>query len=230
MTDVAVLLDALRRWRGHENDNAAAIDTLLAVFGGRSPLGRFASHGLLPRPSMIGLWLYCDICDYCDYRVLIDEANAAYGYINGERPRSDAAARMIDHGLPRKTGRGPAGRLPLTPEARAALLMYFREEIELLREIVPLVCKGGDAPWHRDRRVCRQRAINRRIATTEKALKAIEDAGVWHKPAKPSKADHAVTGPARHGDGDWVPSQIASRQFVKTGPLRELSRPAIGVM
>jgi len=231
MSDVAVLLDALRRWRAHENDNDAAVNTLLAAFGGRSPLGHFASHGLLPRPSVIGLWLYCDICDYCDYKVLIDEADAAHGYLNGERSRSAAAARMLEQGLERKTGRGQVRRVRLTPEARAALLAYFREESELLQEIAPLVCKGGDAPWHRDRKVCRQRAINRRIATTERALKAIEDRGVCDDRAEVSEGDHAVTGPVRHGDPrDRAVTRIASCQFVRTGPLSEASRPAVGVM
>jgi hypothetical protein len=197
MTDVVVLLDALRRWRAHENDNDAASSTLLAVFGVRSSLGYLADRALLSRPSVVGSWLHNDICDYCDYKVLINEANAAYELLNGTMPRAETTIRMLEYGLQRKTDSGHAHQVPLTPEAQAALVMYFRKEIELLREITPLVCKGGDTPWQRHRKVCRQRTINSRIRAAESALKAIEGAGVCPGPATVSEANHAMTDLAR---------------------------------
>jgi len=140
-------LDLLARWRAHENDDCASLNTLYAVFGVASPLGRFADRS--PHAAACVMWLKDIACDYgkggeipreeLDWR--LPDRGAS------KQPRSDAAAAMVGHGLVRHGGR--QRRLSMTPEAHAALIEYFREKIELLAEIDALLRRVHDGSYRR---------------------------------------------------------------------------------
>ena len=55
-------LDLLARWRAHGNDECASLNTLFAVFGVTSPLGRFADR--FCNYAAYAMWLKDIACDY----------------------------------------------------------------------------------------------------------------------------------------------------------------------
>jgi hypothetical protein len=142
-------LDLLARWRAHENDECASFNTLFAVFGVASPLGRLADR--FPHAAC-AIWLKDIACDYgkADKIPCEPELNLRLpDWGASKQPRSDAAAAMVEHALVRHGGR--QRRLSMTPEAHAALIEYYREKIELLSEIDALLRRVHDGPYRRYR-------------------------------------------------------------------------------
>jgi hypothetical protein len=130
------------------------------VFGVASPLGRYADV-LAFNNTPYAVWLE-------------DKAYDA-GWRSGEqerghgRPRSAAAAAMIEHGL-KRNGRGPR-RIHMTESAHAALLAYLEEKLCLMREIAVVADRG-----RRERREIRrihERVVRRHILATERAIERL---------------------------------------------------------
>jgi hypothetical protein len=125
-------LNLAQRWRAHANDSSAAGNTLFAVFGVASPMGRFADR-------------YINV----PYTIWLDDIVFANGLSApqeparaDQRPRSPAAAAIFAHGLSRQYGR----RLAMMPETHAALVAYFHEKLDLLAEIAALDARYRQHP------------------------------------------------------------------------------------
>jgi hypothetical protein len=106
-----------RQWHAHEHDGCAASNTIFAVYGVASPLGRFADNFSLNNPPYAG-WL--NEIAY-DAGLPPDDRDCRMAW--DERPRSTAAAAMRTHGLRALKRR----HIPMTAQAHAALLAYYRE-------------------------------------------------------------------------------------------------------
>jgi len=113
----------LQRWRAHANDDHAAMQTILAVYGAGSVLGGFASSPRETHPPYEA-WL----------------TDLAYDYGMAEWPpqiatRSPATVAVIAHQINWMRGRRPVGSAVLPAETRVALIDYYRERLELLMAI-----------------------------------------------------------------------------------------------
>jgi hypothetical protein len=190
-------IDLIRRWQAHTNDACASQNTLFAVYGVKSPLGRFADSFAFNNPSYTA-WLEDVAYDHgaSTERIYREDQPRATALPSGPkafgtpdaparitpldvlrreterlaRPRTASAQRMIDAGLTRHGGR----RVPMTPAALAALLDYYREKLALLREIEPLSDRGRRE--HREIRQLHRRAITRHIRAVSTALREIAEA------------------------------------------------------
>lgn len=137
----------LQRWLAHENDDCAAMNTLFAVFGVNSALGRYADNFAYNNPPYAG-WLGERAVDcMADWTVQI-------------QTRSSAACEIIACGLVRANPK--AARLPLTGETKTALILYYREKLQLLSQIHGLVDDG------------RRRTVQRHIRATLEVLYTLE--------------------------------------------------------
>lgn len=111
----------LRRWNANNNDDHAALLTLIAVFGTQKSMGRMAVRWSHPAHQ----WL-TDIA-YQNGARLTD--------LTGDMPRgavlrSEAAKEMIKHRI--EPG---ARRKTMSFQAHAALLRYWREKRDLVHEL-----------------------------------------------------------------------------------------------
>jgi hypothetical protein len=122
--EIATANDLLKRWRAHENDKCAAVNTLIAIFKLASPIGRFCDKFTYLNPPY-AMWLEDFIYDR---RTAPDDRDTRLAL--DQQPRSQAATAMIEHRLTREHRRC----VPLTATARTALTRYYEEKLGLLAE------------------------------------------------------------------------------------------------
>jgi hypothetical protein len=125
MTDIeAAALDLARRWRAHDHDDGASINTVFAVFGAAAALSRLLERHANALRAGAGR-----LRDFAGDQGA-QEIDRARALPLSQQPRSTAAAAMIEHQLRRGHGR----RVPMTAEAWGALDAYLRERLALLEE------------------------------------------------------------------------------------------------
>jgi hypothetical protein len=159
----------LWRWRAHRNDNGASLNTLVAVFGIRSPLGAYVDKWAYTNPPYSS-WLE-DIVYLGGATSLEMYEDGKCGGNSDQCLRSLAAERMRLHGLRREGTRCVC----ITGAAHSALLLYYRERLTLLHEIRQIVDDG----FYRTQ-------VTRHIRATELALKRIEEAAPREKNGRAS--------------------------------------------
>jgi hypothetical protein len=158
MTMTTELRTLERQWRAHENDGCAATNTILAVYGVASPLGRFADNFSLNNPP------YADWLNEIAYDAGLPPNERDCRMSSDERPQSAAAVAIRTHGLRAISRR----HIPMTASAHAALLDYYRERLDLLAKTEPVIVA------HRQRE--RVRVLQRHVAAIRRAV-ALPEAG-----------------------------------------------------
>lgn len=160
VTQAGAALDLAARWRAHENDDCAAPNIVLAVFGYRSPAGRIVERYLNPSHAFRLEEFACEAG--LERRTpLGDRFNATVGL---RAPRSDAARKVMAAGLRRGADRR---RVPMSNGAWAALALYLRERTELLQQIAGFWREQfGEGTEE-------QRAAERQLAATKRLLALI---------------------------------------------------------